>query len=72
MEKANKKKGIDIPKWAIRFCALAMASGLYLAASSNEQEKEKTGVAVATSACAVLGGIGMGIAHCRLIKRERN
>ena len=60
MEKANKKKGIDIPKWAIRFCALAMASGLYLAASSNEQEKEKT------------GGIGMGIAHCRLIKRERN
>ena len=72
MEKAKKKKGVDLQRWAIRFCALAMASGLYLAASADKKDKNNIGVAVATSASAVLGGIGMGMAHCRFLNRERN
>ena len=72
MTKLNKKNHIDIQRWAIRFCALAMASGLYLAVSSDEQDKNKTGIAVVTSVSAVLGGIGMGMAYSRLLNRERN
>ena len=64
----NKKK-TDLEIWAIRFCALAMAAGLYLAATTDEKDKDSVKIAVAGSTCAVLGGIGMGMANCRLSNR---
>lgn len=69
--KKLQKKTLDLQKWVIRLCALSMASGLYLVASTKEEDKDNVKIAVVSSACAVLGGIGMGIANYKLY-RGRN
>ena len=66
-----KCKNLDLEKWVIRFCALAFVSGIYLTVSADEKDKNDFKRSVATSACAVLGGVGMGRAYHKLLNRER-
>lgn len=68
----NKTKKFDLERWTIRMCALAMASGLYLTIKADEKDKDNAPYAIATCACAVLGGIGMGIATRKLLTKEKD
>lgn len=70
MKNENKKKFLDTELWAIRLCALAMVSGIYLAVSGNEEDKKDIKRAAATTACSVLGGIGMGMAYNRMLNKR--
>ncbi len=67
----NNRKSLELEKWAIRFCALAFVSGIYLTVSADEKDKNEVKRAVASSACAVLSGIGMGMASYKVFNCER-
>ena len=69
--KKNKIKKFDLERWAIRMCALAMASGLYLTVKADEKDKNSVPYAITTCACSVLGGIGIGIATRKFLTKEK-
>ena len=67
----QKTKKFDLERWAIRMCALAMASGLYLTVKADEKDKNSVPYAVATCACSALGGIGIGMATRKFLTKEK-
>ena len=67
----QRKISSDLEKWAIRFCALAFVSGIYLTVSADEKDKHDFKRAITASSCAILGGVGVGMANWRLFNRGK-
>lgn len=62
---------LDTQRWAIRLCALAMVTGLYLTVRADEKDKNNVPYSVTTCTCAVLGGIGIGMATRKFLTKEK-
>ena len=68
----NKTKKIDLERWFIRLSSLAVISSLYMTVTADEKDKNDPKFSIITTAGAILGGIGLGVASHKLISRERN